>query len=73
MSRTDKTAPWWVREQRGEITENIKGSKKSWREKGSGPKGVRTAKREAGRARRHGVTDPRMLISLRVTYKYNSG
>lgn len=73
MSKTDKDAPWNVRKVRGEITNNIANSSKSWRERGSGPKGVRFAKKEARRARRRGINHPWMVKSLHTTYKYNSG
>lgn len=73
MSRTHKTNPWRVREERGLITENTRASKTSWSEKGSGEGGVRAAKREARRARRRDIDDPRMVKSLRTTYKYNVG
>lgn len=71
MSRTDKTNPWFVREARGEISDTF-ALATSWRERGSGPNGVRFAKREARRARRRGVLDPWMVRSLTTTYKYNS-
>lgn len=70
MSHTDKDAPWKVREARGE--EIFRHS--SWREKGSGPKGVRFAKREANKARRKTLYPrPFKAKSLTQTYVYNSG
>lgn len=72
MSKTDKTAPWWVRQERGEL-DNVKAAPKSWLERGSGEKGVKFAKREASKARRRGVVSLKTLKSLRTTYKYNSG
>lgn len=62
MSHTDKDCPWRVDPTRPS----------NWREKGSGPKGVRLAKKEARRARRRGITDPRMVKSLTQTTIYTS-
>lgn len=60
MAHTDKDLPYRLKEHA------------NWREKGSGPKGVRLAKRESRRARRRGITDPRVIKSLTQTYIYNS-
>lgn len=68
MSHTDKDVPYRVRMAQGE--EVMRHA--NWREKGSGPKGVKLAKRESRRARRRGITDPRVIKSLTQTYIYNS-
>lgn len=70
MSHTDKDLPWRVKEARGEIQGDWRNA--TWREKGSGEKGVRFAKRYASKARRRGVTHPYKIKSLTQTYIYSS-
>lgn len=68
MSRTDKDVPWRVREERGENNFS------SWKERGSGNKGVRMAKRTANKARRQYLYPSLWKSkSLTQTYIYNSG
>lgn len=84
MSKTDKTAPLKVRIARGEFDQKYRAdlqeagfrtkvSKSSWAERGSGPKGVKLAKRVAAKARRRGNKDPHVVKSLTTTYSYNCG
>jgi hypothetical protein len=69
MARTFKDAPLKVRIERGWVyytkTTTVGGT--SYRERGYGPKGVRFAKRLAGKRRRQGRSDIKALRELDLT------
>ena len=71
MARTYKDRPYCVKIE--DAGGDFRKAQPSWAERGSGPGGVRMAKREARRARRRGVEHPWMVKSLRTTTAYNCG